>query len=106
MVPMAAGDPQRKSERIPFPEPVHVRKPAAMDGKGVDIAAGGIGLDVPEAIPDGSAVELELSDGGAPLAGTVRVARPLPAGGFRLGIQFAKEDGAIVARAQALRSKS
>jgi hypothetical protein len=101
---MAAPDPRRKNERIAFPVPLHIRKPVAMDGKGVDIAAGGLGVDLPQAIAEGSAVELDLPDGGAPLAGTVRMVRPLPGGGFRLGIQFLQEDGAIVARARALHS--
>jgi hypothetical protein len=98
------ADPNRKSERVAFPRPVNVRKPAAQAGKGIDIAAGGIGIEVPQAIADGSAVELDLGDGGAPLAGTVKMARPVE-GGFRLGIQFAQEDGALVARAKALLGK-
>jgi hypothetical protein len=97
---MAAQDSQRKTERVPFSGKVRIRKPVALEGKGVDIAPGGIGVDVPQSIPEGSAVELELADGGAPLAGTVRVARP-QGGGFRLGIQFEQEDSGIVARAKA-----
>jgi hypothetical protein len=98
------ADPNRKSERVPFPRPVQVRKPAAQAGKGVDVAAGGIGVEVPQAIADGSAVELDLGDGGAPLVGTVKMARPVD-GGFRLGIQFPQEDAAILARAKALLAK-
>jgi hypothetical protein len=97
-------DPNRKSERVAFPRPVKVLKPAAQTGTGMDIAAGGIGLEVPQAIADGSAVELDLGDGGAPLAGTVKLARPVD-GGFRLGIQFPNEDPAILARAKALLAK-
>ena len=101
---MAAQDSNRKSERVPFPRPIQVRKPVAQAGKGTDIAPGGIGLDVAQAIVEGSAVELDLGDGGAPLTGTVKMARPVD-GGFRLGIQFAQDDPAIVARAQALLAK-
>ena len=92
---------QRKSERIPFTQPVRIRKPAPMDGKALDIASGGMGVEVAQAIAEGSAVELELFGGAAVVAGTVRKALPLPGGGFRLGIQFAKEDPSLVARAQA-----
>ena len=99
------ADPNRKSERLPFPRPLQIRKPAAQAGKGVDIAAGGIGIELPQAIAEGTPVELDLGDGGAPLAGTVKMARALPEGGFRLGIQFPQEDPAIVARAKALLAK-
>ncbi len=99
---MAGPDPRRKIERMPFPVPIHVRKPAPFDGKGVDIGAGGIAVELRHALAEGSAVELELPDGGAPLLGTVRKVRALPGGGFRLGIQFQREDPAIFARAQAL----
>jgi hypothetical protein len=101
---MAAQDSNRKSERIPFPRTLQVRKPAAQSGKGLDIAAGGIGLEVPQAIPEGSPVELDLGDGGTALVGTVKLTRPVD-GGFRVGVQFAQEDAAIVARAQALLAK-
>jgi hypothetical protein len=98
---VAAQDSNRKSERMPFSGTVRVTKPKTLVAKGVDISPAGIGLDVPQTIPEGTAIELELSDGGAALAGTVRMARPT-GGGFRLGVQFAKEDPAIVARAAAL----
>lgn len=83
---------------------IHVRKPVAVDGKGVDIASGGIWMELPQAIAEGSALDLDLPDGGAPLAGTVRMVPPLPGGGFPLGVQLSQEDRAIVARARALAS--
>ena len=91
---------QRKSERVPFTKPVRILKPTPMDGKGLDIASGGMGLEVPQAIAEGTAVELELF-GGTVVQGTVRKVLPGSAGGFRLGVQFAKEDPGLVAKAQA-----
>ncbi len=95
------ADSQRKSERVPFNQPLRIRKPTPMDGKGVDIAAGGMGVEVSQAIAEGTAVELELFGGAAVVAGTVRKVLPGAAGAHRLGIQFAKEEPGLVAKAQA-----
>jgi hypothetical protein len=91
---------QRKSERVLYTKPVRILKPAPMDGKALDIAAGGMGVEVAQAIAEGTAVELELF-GSAVVQGTVRKVLPGSAGGVRLGIQFAKEDPGLVAKAQA-----
>jgi hypothetical protein len=90
----------RKNERVPFAKPVRIRKPAPMDGKGVDIAVGGIGVEVPQPIAEGVTVELELFGGATVVAGIVRIVLA-SAGGHRLGIQFSKEDPSLVAKAQA-----
>lgn len=92
---------QRKSERVPFTQPVRIRKPTPMDAKSLDIAAGGMGVAVGQPIAEGTAVELELFGGSVVVAGTVRKLLPVASGGHRLGIQFAKEDPGLVAKAQA-----
>lgn len=97
---------KRKTERIPFPEPLHLRNPVSSDARGVDISAGGVAVELSQAIAEGSQVELELFGDGAVFAGTVRMVRPLPGGGFRLGIQFQHEDSGLLARAKALRASA
>ncbi len=99
-------DSKRKGERIPFPEQLHLRAPVSSDATGVDIGAGGVAVELAQAVAEGSQVELELFGDGAIYAGTVRMVRPLPGGGFRLGIQFQHEDSGLLARAKALRASA
>jgi hypothetical protein len=94
------ADSQRKTERVPYNQPVKIRKPSPMDGKCVDLAAGGMGVEVAQPIPEGSGIEVELFGGGAVVQGTVRKVLPGSGGSHRLGIQFTKEDPTLVARAQ------
>jgi len=101
-----ADDPKRKSERVPFPAALKVRNPVPVEAKGVDIGAGGIGVELAQSIAEGSQVELELFGDGTIYAGTVRMVRPLPGGGFRLGIQFQKDDDTLIARAKAIRASA
>ena len=95
------ADSQRKNERIPFTQPVKIRKPSAMNAMGVDLAPGGMGVEVTQAIAEGTGIELELFGGGAVVQGTVRKLLPGSGGSHRLGIQFSKEDPSLVARASA-----
>ncbi|HEX7927750.1 MAG TPA: PilZ domain-containing protein [bacterium] len=90
---------QRKNERVPFTGPVRFRKPAAMDGKGIDIAPGGMGAEAPQPVAVGTPVEIELF-GGTVVPGVVKMSAALPGGGVRLGIQFASEDPSLVAKAK------
>jgi hypothetical protein len=91
---------QRKTERQAFTGLVKFRKPTAMDGKGIDIAPGGMGAEAPQPIANGTAVEIELF-GGTVVPGVVRMSAPMPGGGVRLGIQFNSEDPSLVAKAKA-----
>jgi len=101
-----SADSKRSSERIPFDGPLKVTKPAPAQGKGVDIAAGGIALEVPTAIPEGSKVEVELFGDGTILSGVVRMVKALDGGGFRLGVQFDQADASLITKAKALRASA
>lgn len=92
----------RRTERIPFIEPVQIRKPEPMLTQGVDLGVGGIGLRARKAIALGTAVELELFGGRAIFLGTVRWCQPLGSG-FRIGVQFREEDASLIAQVHALR---
>ncbi len=94
---------QRRAERIPFLEPVQIRKPAALRAQGVDLGQGGIGLRTTEPLPVGAAVELELFGGRAIFLGSVRWCQPLGSG-FRIGVEFSAGDTSLIARVQALRA--
>jgi hypothetical protein len=90
---------QRKTERVAYTGPVRFRKPSAMEGKGIDIAAGGMGAEAPQPVALGTPVEIELF-GGTVVPGVVRMSAALPGGGVRLGIQFTTEDPSLVAKAK------
>lgn len=92
----------RAGERVPFTEHLRVRKPTVQHGTAVDIGAKGLCFHVPQKIPEGSAVELELFGGTAFVTGTVlRVAPAIR--GFRISIQFQTEQPALLAKATAAR---
>ncbi len=93
--------PQR-TERIPFFEPVQIRKPEPMLTQGVDLGVGGIGLRARKEIAPGTQVELELFGGRVIFLGTVRWCQPLGSG-FRIGVQFREEDATLIAQVHALR---
>jgi len=104
---MATPTPQdphhRRAERIPFLEPVQIRKPSPLLAQGVDLGQGGIGLSMTEPISVGTAVELELFGGRVIFLGKVRWCQPL-AGGFRIGVEFSAVDNSLISRVQALRA--
>jgi hypothetical protein len=104
---MAISNPQTpfkpRAARIPFPEPVQIRKPIQATTQGVDLGPGGIGLRSPVQLAIGTAVELELFGGRAIFLGTVRWVQPLGSG-FRIGVQFPQEDASLIAQVHARRS--
>jgi len=93
---------KRAYERIPFTNPVRIRTPAAVDGTGIDLGAGGVAVRVPTPLAQGSTVQVDLLGAGAPVSGTVRGSAPHPAGGFRLGIKWHVENGQLVSRMREL----
>ena len=95
---------QRLTNRVPFEEDITIRSPKRMEGKAQDIGAGGIGVQVPEEIPAGAMVEMEILSGHAITYGTVRWSRP-DGDGFRLGIQFRQEDWSIIELVLTLRAQ-
>jgi len=97
-------DNQRHTPRVPFHEDVRLRKPTPMEAKGVDIGAGGIGVVLPEALPVGTQVEVEIFAGHAIALGEIRWSAPTD-DGFRTGIQFRQEDWSIIELVETLRSQ-
>ena len=85
----------RTTERHPYEEDIEIISPQQVQGRAVDIGAGGIGVDLPVELPTGTDVELIIMDGHAITAGTVRWTS---AGkdGFRTGIQFRSEDWNVI----------
>jgi hypothetical protein len=104
---MAAAPPapsnQRKNERFPYAERIRVTKPATQHGTATDIGLTGIGINVPQAIPEGTEVELELFGGSMFVKGTVRKAMP-GIRGVRMGIEFMKEEPMALTRAKGARA--
>ena len=90
---------KRRAERIPFFEPVQIRKPIRALTQGVDLGPGGIGLRSAVALAEGTAVELELFGGRAIFLGTVRWLQPVGSG-FRIGVEFSREDASLIALVQ------
>ena len=99
-----AQEQRRTTHRVPFGEDVQIHVRATITGKGVDIGAGGIGLIVPSEIPVGRNLEIAILGGAAIAHGTVRWSRPDGAA-WRLGIQFRKEDWAIMELIDGLKSQ-
>ena len=101
---MAAPTPreptQRRAARIPFFEPVQIRKPVSILTQGVDLGPGGIGLRSSVTLAEGTAVELDLFGGRAIFLGTVRWVQAVGSG-FRLGVEFSREDASLIALVQA-----
>ena len=95
-------DPNRKTRRYPYRETVKFLMPYAFEGETVDIGAGGIGVEVPQPIADGTEVVFEIFNGHAITQGIVRWGHA-DQGRYRVGIQFNAEDWSIIARVQALR---
>ena len=85
----------RTTERLPYVEDIVILSPQRIEGRSVDIGAGGICIIVPSELPAGTAVELVIMSGHAVTAGTVRWTRPDDQG-FRTGMQFRSEDWNII----------
>ncbi len=94
----------RTTERFPVEEEVTFLSPREIIGRSVDIGAGGIGVEIPEPLEAGEAVELKILEGHAIVYGTVRWARPQD-GKFRVGIQFREEDWNVIELVFSLRSQ-
>ena len=78
---------RRGGERISFNDHLRVRKPVSQHAAGADISETGISIVVPQTIPEGSPVELELFGGTVFVNGKVTKVGP-GIRGFRVGIQF------------------
>jgi len=89
---------KRAHPRIPIYKPVHVNKPMAMDGIGINLGAGGVALHVPVSISEGSTVEVNLPAAGAAVSGTVRRTMPHAGGGFLLGVEWHVANRQLVSR--------
>jgi hypothetical protein len=96
----AAGDPQRKTERFPHRAAFSFLTPAGVTGTTVDIGAGGVGVQLAQALAPGTNVELTIFGGRAIAQGKVRWCRA-EGGAYRAGIQFAAEDWSIIALVRA-----
>ena len=94
----------RTTERHPYEEDVELLSPQHVEGRAVDIGAGGIGIILPTELPAGTDVELVIMQGHAITAGTVRWTRPEEEG-FRTGIQFRSEDWNVIEIILSLRSQ-
>jgi len=90
---------RRGGERISFNDHLRVRKPSNQHGSGADISELGISIIVPQSIPDGSAVELELFGGTVFVSGKVTKVGP-GIRGFRIGIQFDSPQPAVFDKAK------
>ena len=95
---------QRHTPRIPFHEDIRIRQPRDLTARGVDIGAGGIGVVMPEALPVGTQVEVEIFAGHATAYGEIRWSAPVE-DGYRTGIQFRQEDWSIIELVETLRSQ-
>ena len=95
---------RRTTQRVPFGEEVQIHVRTTVTGRGVDIGAGGIGLLVPIELPVGKTLDVAILGGAATAYGTVRWVKKEEEG-WRLGIQFRKEDWAIMELIDGLRSQ-
>jgi hypothetical protein len=93
---------RRISERVTFTDHLRVRKPGNQHGTAADISATGISIVVPQTIPEGSEVELELFGGTTFVVGKVNKVAP-GIRGFRIGIQFNTEQPAVFEKAKGTR---
>jgi len=96
----AANDPQRKTERFLHREEVVFNTPPGVKATTVDIGAGGVGVELAQALEPGTNVEVTIFQGHAIAQGKVRWCRA-EGSGFRAGIQFMEDDWSIISRVQA-----
>ena len=94
----------RTTERFPYEEEVVFLTPREIIGRSVDIGAGGIGVEIPEPLETGVAVEVKILEGHAIVYGKVCWARPQD-GKFRVGIQFREEDWNVIELVFSLRGQ-
>ena len=86
----------RKTERLPWDEPVEFLSPVKCTGQTLDIGAGGIGVEIAESLPVDSLVELKILKGHLIVQGRVRWTHHGEDGKYRVGIQFDHEDLSIL----------
>ncbi len=95
---------QRKNPRIPLEQEIVFHEPQNFVAKGIDIGAGGIGVEADVALEVGQNVEVEIFPGHAMAYGTVRWVRPVD-GRYRFGIMFSAEDWGIIEFVYSLRGQ-
>lgn len=86
---------KRKSPRIPFEKTIVFHEPWQFEAKGIDIGAGGIGVEAEYALEIGQKVEVEIFPGYAKAHGEVRWMLPVEEG-YRIGVMFNAEDWSII----------
>ncbi|MFI5338005.1 MAG: PilZ domain-containing protein [Opitutales bacterium] len=97
------SQPHRHHERVPFFEPVRIRKPLAMITQATDLGLGGIGLRSPKGLDLGTQVEMDSFAGQAVFWGKISWCKSLGSG-FRIGAEFTQVDLEVLARIRDLRS--
>ena len=95
---------RRATQRVPFNEELRFVRPPGVVGQGVDIGAGGVGVNLPVRLPPETQVEMEIFGGAATAYGTVRWVKE-EEGHYRTGIQFREDDWAIMELVQSLRDQ-
>lgn len=99
-----APEAARDDARVPFDERVEVVSPVRCVGRGLDVGAGGLGLELPVMLDEGSLVAVSTFAGRLIVHGEVRWCRRSQQG-FRVGIRFRPEDWGIVQRVQRLQKR-
>ena len=94
--PSADGAHNRKTERLPWQEPVEFLSPVICTGHTLDIGAGGIGVEMDNALAENTLVEMKLLKGHLIAQGRIRWTHQQPNGKYRVGIQFDHEEVSIL----------
>lgn len=92
---MTTASDTRQTTRYPFEEEVEFLSPRACIGKGISLAAGGIGVILDEPFDIGQSVNLKIMGGRLIVQGTVKWCREAE-GHYRVGIQFSEEDWSVL----------
>ena len=88
---------QRKIPRTPYIEEILVTAPQRLQGRSIDIGAGGIALELTEAYVAGTRLTLQIFQGHLIVQGTVRWCRK-EGTQFKVGLQFDALDWSILER--------
>ena len=95
---------QRKTPRVPFEQDITFHEPWYFVARGIDIGAGGIGVEAEVAMEVGQKVEVEIFPDHAMAHGAVRWVLPV-AEGYRFGVMFSAEDWSVIELVYALRGQ-
>jgi hypothetical protein len=95
---------QRKTPRIPFVRDITFHEPWHFVARGIDIGAGGIGVEADVALEVGQQVEVEIFPDYAKAYGEVRWVLPV-AEGYRFGVMFSAEDWSVIELVYALKEQ-